>query len=100
MDYWYCKNLGDPQLLVNTLSELQQQLAQAQAQPGSEWEGRAGVFFVHESVGRLHCELVVYFSPAWSVFAKRYGARPCLQPQRQDLSLLHGDRDVWSRLFD
>lgn len=57
------------------------------------------VFFRHESEGRLHCEVKVYFSPAIGDTAKTLGAFPCEQPTRYGLSLLVGTPDAWSILF-
>jgi hypothetical protein len=57
------------------------------------------VFFRHESEGRLHCEIKVYFSPALGDIAKTLGASPCKRPTRYDLSLLVGVPAAWSVLF-
>lgn len=47
-------------------------------------------FTRHESEGRLHCELVIYFSPDAERVAQQLGARPCQDPGPYDLSLLAG----------
>jgi hypothetical protein len=44
----------------------------------------------HESDGRLHCDLVVYFTPDSDLVARELGARPCPDPGPYDLTLLAG----------
>lgn len=48
------------------------------------------VFSRHESEGRLHCELIVYFSPAATDLAQQLGAAPCAPPGPHDLAALAG----------
>lgn len=57
------------------------------------------VFSRHESEGRLHCEVMVYFSPATDVLAKEIKARPCQRPAPSGLSLLAGSGESWATLF-
>ncbi|MDQ2693115.1 MAG: hypothetical protein M3Y68_13840 [Chloroflexota bacterium] len=57
------------------------------------------VFTRLESEGRLHCELVVYFSPAAAELARKFGASPCERPAPAGLALLAGDVRAWSALF-
>lgn len=57
------------------------------------------VFTRHESEGRLHCELVAYFSPTSVVVAKKFDAEPCVRPIPAGLNLLAGSEDCWSALF-
>ena len=51
-----------------------------------------------QSVG-LHCEVMVYFSPATMEVAKAFDAQPCAKPARAGLGLLAGDTRSWSVLF-
>jgi len=53
----------------------------------------------HESEGRLHCEVRVYFSPAAADVAKAVGAIACKKPASNGLSLLAGPDESWSVLF-
>ena len=46
------------------------------------------LFVRHESEGRLHCEVIVYFSPATVRVAKAVNAIPCNKPYRNGLGLL------------
>jgi hypothetical protein len=50
----------------------------------------AAVFARYESEGRLHCEVTVFFSPAASELARRFGAHPSAAPLRDGLELLCG----------
>ena len=58
------------------------------------------VFTRPESEGRLHCEIMAYFSPAASYIAEAFDAEPCEKPVRSGLALLSGDEECWSALFD
>ncbi len=57
------------------------------------------IFVRHESEGRLHCEVIVYFSPATVSVAKAVHASPCSKPLRNGLGLLAGAEESWSVLF-
>jgi len=57
------------------------------------------VFTRPESDGRLHCEVMAYFSPAAKDIAQAFDAEPCEQPMRAGLGLLAGDKLAWSVLF-
>ena len=57
------------------------------------------VFVRSESEGRLHCEVIAYFSPAAADVAKAFDAQPCPKPLRAGLGLLAGDEGSWSALF-
>ncbi len=48
------------------------------------------LFYRHEAEARLHCEVMVYFSPACSPIAKILGAKPCKTPSKVGLSYLAG----------
>lgn len=57
------------------------------------------VFTRPESEGRLHCEVMAYFSPtAWEI-AIAFDAIPCEKPARAGLGLLAGDERAWPMLF-
>ena len=57
------------------------------------------VFTRNESEGRLHCEVIAYFSPSAAEVAKAFDAEPCEKPSRGELGLLAGDKQAWSVLF-
>lgn len=57
------------------------------------------VFMRSETEGRLHCEVMAYFSPAAVAVAKEFDGYPCAKPALAGLSLLAGDERSWSVLF-
>ena len=57
------------------------------------------VFTRPESEGRLHCEVIAYFSPAAHEVAEIVEAEPCAKPARAGLGLLAGDPSCWLLLF-
>jgi len=57
------------------------------------------VFTRPESEGRLHCEIMAYFSPAAAAVATAFDAQPCAKPVRAGLSLLAGTESSWLALF-
>ncbi len=97
MRAWFSKNLGDGMLACEPLGRLEERFLSVYAKADSPKEMAA--FMRHESEGRLHCEVKVYFSPASAVVAREVGAEPCARPSPDGLSLLAGSRDSWSALF-
>lgn len=99
MDTWHVKELGDAAYGVDQLLEesLQPLFREIYARAGSPPD--MAVFTRLESEGRLHCELVVYFSPAVAEVARTFGAGPCLRPAPAGLKLFAGDERAWSALF-
>ena len=97
MKNWFSKNLGDAMLACEPLGQLEERFLSVYAEAGSPDD--MAVFIRHESEGRLHCEVKVYFSPASVVVAREVGAKPCQRPSPDNLGLLAGSGDSWSRLF-
>lgn len=99
MDNWYTKELGDG-IMANTPAEEIRQAFQrsVQAQAGKAPPEMA-VFTRLESEGRLHCERIVYFSPAAREIALAFEALPCGKPARAGLGLLAGSQESWAALF-
>lgn len=56
-------------------------------------------FIRHESEGRLHCEVKIYFSPMSIAVAREVDAEPCEKPSPDGLSILAGSQDSWIVLF-
>ena len=56
-------------------------------------------FIRHESEGRLHCEVKIYFSPMSIAVAREVNAEPCEKPSPDGLSILAGSQDSWVVLF-
>ena len=97
MYIWYSKELGDGMMAATPSDEIEkafQQLFDAAGKPPD-----MAVFTRPESEGRLHCEVIAYFSPATKDIAQAFDARPCEKPSRAGLGLLAGDERSWSVLF-
>ena len=97
MGKWYSIGLGDGMLAVEPSQEIQELFSEAYSAKGMPPE--IAVFTRYESEGRLHCEVVAYFSPAAAEIAKALDAEPCEKPVRAGLGLLVGDERAWSSLF-
>jgi len=98
MKPWYCVSLGDGLIASMPSAEIEQACRQAFTEAGSPPE--MAVFTRPESEGRLHCEIMAYFSPAAQEVAKAFDAEPCEKPARAGLGLLAGSGESWSVLFD
>ena len=97
MNNWFCSNLGDP-LLADPLLERIRSLYRARYGNPADLNTRA-VFMRHETGGRLHCEVLVYFSPDSTEIARATGATPCAKPLPAGLTILAGPNEAWSALF-
>jgi hypothetical protein len=97
MDSWYSKELGDGIMAAMPSDEIEKAFLQ-QFNTAGEPPNMA-VFTRLESEGRLHCEVIAYFSPAAMQVAKAFNAQPCEKPSRAGLALLAGEKLSWSMLF-
>ena len=97
MESWYSIDLGDGITAAIPSAEIEKSflpLFDAVGKPND-----MAVFTRLESEGRLHCEVIAYFSPAAQEVAKAFDAKPCEKPARVGLGLLAGDPRCWSVLF-
>ncbi|MEJ2399715.1 MAG: hypothetical protein P8Z67_16260 [Gammaproteobacteria bacterium] len=94
---WYVKNLGDA-LLAGSELERVKALFQADYDKAQD-PGKMAIFMRHESEGRLHCDVVIYFPPATEMLARRLNAASCPAPAPRDLGLLVGADQAWTTLF-
>jgi hypothetical protein len=94
---WFARNLGDAMLASEALDQIV--ASYAALYEGVESRQRAAVFIRHESEGRLHCEVIAYFSPDAFRLAEAFDAVPCGRPSPGDLSLYAGPDDCWG-LFE
>jgi hypothetical protein len=78
-------------------AEIEEAFLQAFTAAGNPPEMAA--FTRPESEGRLHCEVMAYFSPAAQEVAKEFDAEPCEKPARAGLGLLAGREECWAVLF-
>ena len=97
MEHWYTKDLGDGMMSPVPENEIQAAFLRLFESAGGPRD--MAVFTRGESEGRLHCEVVAYFSPAAEEIARAFDARPCAKPSRAGLGLLAGDEEAWSVLF-
>ncbi len=95
MSTWMRCNLGDATLAAEKLELVK---ALVGAEPSAEAGAVAAAFFRHESEGRLHCEVWVYFTPGAAAVARTVGAGPCPPPAADGLSLLAGAPEAWTIL--
>ena len=95
--YWYSLSLGDGMLAPMPSAEIEEMFQASFSAAGKPDE--MAVFTRPESEGRLHCEVIAYFSPAARDVAKVFDAEPCDKPQRAGLGLLAGSEKSWSVLF-
>jgi len=97
MNHWYSLSLGDGIMAAMPSVEIEEQFQRVYQSAGKPPE--MAVFLRSESEGRLHCEVIAYFSPAASQVAKAFDAQPCVKPARPGLGLLAGDEQAWAVLF-
>jgi hypothetical protein len=97
MDSWYSKELGDGMLAATPSDEIREVFMQLFDAAGKPLD--MAVFTRHESEGRLHCEVIAYFSPAAAEVAQAFEAQPCEKPAPAELGLLAGDPLSWPVLF-
>ena len=98
MSHWFAKSLGDAMLAGESLARVEALFSSMYANTDSHRREMA-VFIRHESEGRLHCEVIVYFSPASVAVAKTVDAEPCERPLPDGLGLLAGPEEAWETLF-
>ncbi len=97
MNDWFLKNLGDPILAHDQQEQIKQLLLSVYARSNRPTEMAA--FIRHESEGRLHCELKIYFSPMFVSVAREVDAQPCEKPAPDGMSILVGAQESWGILF-
>lgn len=88
MTDWYVCDLGDAMLAHDALAAVQQRFDDAWR--ACECPAEMGLFVRHVSEGRLHCQVLVYFTPAASSIAREFDAVPCSRPASAGLDLLAG----------
>jgi hypothetical protein len=94
---WHSLSLGDGMTADEPSEEIR--AAFQEMYESSEVKNDIAVFTRGESEGRLHCEVIAYFSPAAAALAKAFDAEPCPIPQRSGLGLLVGNDQSWASLF-
>lgn len=93
---WHSLSLGDGMTADEPSEEIRAAFLEAYK---STEAADIAVFTRSESEGRLHCEVIAYFSPAASALAEAFDAEPCQRPERSGLTLLIGSDQSWEHLF-
>jgi hypothetical protein len=75
---WFSKNLGDAMLAGEELARIERLFESAHVKAGRPKD--MTIYIRHESEGRLHCEVVIYLSPAAIDLAREVGANSCTRP--------------------
>jgi hypothetical protein len=97
MRNWFLKNLGDAMLAGDQQDRIKQLFLSAYSDANSP--KKMAAFIRHESEGRLHCEVKIYFSPMSITVAREVDAEPYEKPSPDGLSLLAGSPDSWMVLY-
>ncbi len=93
MEGWFVLNLGDAMLAGDALDDVRALFERADSASRA-----SAVLMRHESEGRLHCELKLYFPPELAALARRVGAGPCAAPAAAGLGVLAGRPERLDRL--
>jgi hypothetical protein len=94
---WFSINLGDAMLAAEALECVETKFAAHYHR--RETSNDTAIFTRHESEGQLHCDLIIYLSPALAELARELNAKTCKTPSPHSLSLLAGNKGAWLRLF-
>ena len=97
MSTWYSVSLGDGITAAVPGVEIESVFLRLFIDAGKPSE--MAVFTRLESEGRLHCEVIAYFSPAALEVAKCFDADACEKPLPDGLNLLAGVDHSWAVLF-
>ena len=97
MKTWYSVSLGDGMWAPAMFPKIEEIFRSQYDRAGKPVE--MAVFTRSETEGRLHCEVIAYFSPAAGEVAKSFDAEPCEKPSRDELGLLAGDPNCWGIIF-
>jgi len=94
---WSSLTLGDGMWAPTVSSQIEEKFLASFEEAGKPVD--MAIFTRSVSEGRLHCEVIAYFSPATHNISKLFGAEPCEQPTREGLGLLAGDQGSWAFFF-
>jgi hypothetical protein len=94
---WYSKSLGDGMWAPAMVAQIEENFRPLYERAGKPME--MAVFTRNENEGRLHCEVIAYFSPAAAEIARSFEAETCEQPGRAGLALLAGDPLCFEVIF-
>lgn len=92
---WRCANLGDALLAA----EASERIAADFLHHYAGTDVPRAIVSRHESQGRLHCELLVYFSPACRDLALQWRGRACPAPGLAGSSLVACSGGQWPDIY-
>lgn len=98
MTQWYSKELGDGMMAYLPLDAIE-----AEFKPRFKAAGKPdtmAVFKRHELGSGLFCDVTAFFSPAAAEVAKACDAEPCHPPHGDDITLVFGNTNCWTALFN
>lgn len=85
---WHHLHLGDAMLAGVQMDAIRTHFDRYYEEAGRPLD--MALYLCHESEGRLHCETVLYLSPACAYIAHKLNAASCPRPAPYGLSLLAG----------
>ena len=94
---WYSVSLGDGMWAPTVSEQIEEKFLLSFDEAGKPLD--MVVFTRSEFEGRLHCEVIAYFSPGAEKVAEAFDAEPCEKPLRHGLGLLAGDPNSWAVFF-
>ena len=97
MKNWFTKNLCDAMFAFEEQEQIKE--LTLSAYKSAENSSEMAAFFRHESEGRVHCEVKIYFTPMLAGVAREVNAEPCEKPSPCGLSLLVGSKDSLEIFF-
>ena len=97
MNTWYSMTLGDGMWAPTLSTQIEETFLPLFGEAGKPVD--MAIFTRNESEGRLHCEVIAYFSPAAQAIAEAFDAEACEKPSSTGLVLLTGDPNCWVFLF-
>ena len=89
MHHWHSLPLGDALTAHLALERIRESFETCY--PPADRPAGAAVYVRHESMGGLHCEVIVFFSPGAASLARVFNAAPCNDPPTDQLERLTGD---------
>lgn len=100
METWYKWHLGEPvdNTYVDAAFDFLEGIFPSEVARAGDPPDFA-IFKRLETKNHLHCDLVLYFSPAAHGLAELISAQPCEKPARAGLELYVGHDEAWSLLF-
>lgn len=77
-DHWHSLALGDALTAHLELERIRESFEARY--PPADRPASAAVYVRHDSTGGVHCEVIVFFSPAAAALAREFHATPCNPP--------------------